>query len=88
MADDIRFKHPFTSIVSGPLGSGKSSFTLRPVQHVDFLCTEPNFSGVIIWCYSEMSAVPHRIWPLYIRTSVFTRAYHRILVMTTVDRVS
>ena len=57
MADDIRFKHPFTCIVSGPSGSGKSSFTLRFVQHLDSLCTEP-FSGGIIWCYSEKSAVP------------------------------
>ena len=57
MAADIRF-HPFTCIVSGPSGSGKSSFTLRLVQHLDSLCTEPNFSGGIIWCYSEKSAVP------------------------------
>jgi len=58
MADDIRFKHPFTCIVSCPSGSGKSSFTLRLVQHLDSLCTEPNFSVGIIWCYSEKSAVP------------------------------
>jgi len=58
MADDIRFKHPFICIVSGPSGSGKSSFTLRLVQHLDYLCTEPNFSGGIIVCYSEKSAVP------------------------------
>jgi len=58
MADDIRFKHPFTCIVSGPSGSSKSSFTLRLQQHLDSLCTEPNFNGGIIWCYSEKSAVP------------------------------
>jgi len=58
MADDIRFKHPFTCIVSGSSGSGKSSVTLRLLQHLDSLCTEPNFSGRIIWCYSEKSAVP------------------------------
>jgi len=60
MADDIRFKHPFTCIVSGPSGSGKSSFTLRLLQHFDSLCREPNYSGGIIWCYSEKSAVPRR----------------------------
>ena len=54
MAADIRFKHPFTCIVSGPSGSGKSSVTLRLLQHLDSLCTEPNFSGGIIWCYSEV----------------------------------
>jgi ABC-type iron transport system FetAB ATPase subunit len=58
MADDIRFKHPFTCIVSGPSGSGKSSFTLRFVQHLYSLCMEPDYSGGIIWCYSENSAVP------------------------------
>jgi hypothetical protein len=58
MAEDIRFKHPFTCIVSGPSRSGKSSFTLCFVQHLDSLCTEPDISGGIIWCYSEKSAVP------------------------------
>jgi len=60
MADDIRSKNPFTCIVSGPSGSGKSTFTLRLVQHLDSLCTEPDFSGGIIWCYSEKSAVPEK----------------------------
>jgi len=58
MADDIRFKHPFTCIVSGPSRSAKSSFNLCLVQHLDSLCTEPNFSGGIIWCYSGKSVVP------------------------------
>ena len=60
MADDIKFKHPFICIVSGPSESGKSSFTLRLLQHLDSLCTEPDFSGGIIWCYSEKAAVPER----------------------------
>ena len=60
MAADLKFKHPFTCIVSGPTGSGKSSFTLRLLQHLDSLCTEPNFRGGIIWCYSEKSAVPEQ----------------------------
>ena len=58
MADDLKFKHHFTCIVSSPSGSGKSSFTLRFVQYLDSLCTEPDFSGGIIWFYSEKSAVP------------------------------
>jgi len=60
MADDIKFKHPFSCIVSGPSGSGKSSFTLRLVQRLDSLCTEHKFSGGIIWCYSEKSALPRQ----------------------------
>jgi len=85
---DIRFKHPFLCIVSGPSGSGKSSFTLRLVQHLDSLCTEPNFSGGIIRCYSEKSAVPREKLASLIRTSVFTRAFPRISVTSTVNLVS
>jgi len=62
MTVDLKFKHPFTCIVSGPTGLGKSSFTLRLLQHLDSLCTEPNFSGGIVWCYSEKSAVPPELW--------------------------
>jgi len=60
MAFDIRFKHPFTCIVSGPSRSGKLSFTLGLAQHLDSLCPEPNFSGGIIWCYSKKSSVPRQ----------------------------
>ena len=88
MAYDLKFKHPFSCILSGPLGSGKLSFTLRLVQHLDSLCTEPNFTGGIIWCYSEMSNFPRKKVHLYIRTSVFMRGFPRILAMTTVDRIS
>jgi len=88
MANDIRFNHAFTCIVSGPSGSGKSSFTLRLVQHLDSMCTEPNFSGGIIWCYSEKSAVPRQKLASLHKNVSFKRACLRILAMTTVDRVS
>jgi len=45
MASDIRFKHPFTCIIGGPTGSGKSSFCIRFLQNLDTLCTEPDFPG-------------------------------------------
>jgi hypothetical protein len=57
-ADDVKFKHPFTCIISGPTGSGKSCFCVRFLQNLARLCTEPNFDGDIVWCYSEKSAVP------------------------------
>jgi len=60
MASDIRFKHPFTSIIGGPTESGKSTFCIRFLQNFDTLCTEPDFPGGIIWCYSEESAVPQQ----------------------------
>ena len=58
MSDDLKFKHMFTCIISGPLRSGKSSFCVRFVQNIDALCTEGDFDGGIIWCYSERIAVP------------------------------
>jgi len=60
MSDDLKFRHPFSCIVNGPSGSGKSSFVIRFVQNLDYLCTEPTFAGGIVWCYDEKSAVPSR----------------------------
>jgi len=58
MIDDLKFKHPFTCILIGPSGSGKSSFCIRFLQNLDALCTERDFDGGVIWCYSEKTAVP------------------------------
>jgi hypothetical protein len=57
MSDDLKFKHPFTCTVSGPTGSGKSSFCIKSLQNLTS-CTEPNFDGGIIWCYIEGLAAP------------------------------
>ena len=56
----ITFKHPFTCIVSGPTGSGKSTFCIRLLKNLNTLCTEKKFAGGIVWCYSERNAVPSR----------------------------
>jgi len=56
MSDDLKFKHNFTCIISGPSGSGKSSFCVRFLQNA--LCTERDLHGWVIWCYSENTAVP------------------------------
>src|SRR5215510_9703588 len=53
----ITFKHTFTCIVSGPTGSGKSTFCIRLLKTLNTLCTEKNFAGGIVWCYSERTAV-------------------------------
>ena len=58
MTDDLKFKAPFTCIISGPSGSGKSSFCIRFLQNLKTLCTKSHFSGGITWCYSERAAVP------------------------------
>jgi len=56
MGDELRFNHPFSCLVSGPSGSGKSSFCIRFLQNLKALCTEPNF----VWCHRESSANPSR----------------------------
>ena len=58
MSQDLRFKHPFTCIISGPSGSGKSSFCIQLLQNLEALCTEPNFDGGILRCYGEKNAAP------------------------------
>jgi ABC-type dipeptide/oligopeptide/nickel transport system ATPase subunit len=58
MGDDLKFKHPFTCILSGPTGSGKTSFCIKILQNLDSLSTEINFNGGISWCYTERTAVP------------------------------
>jgi pantothenate kinase-related protein Tda10 len=62
MVDDVKYKHPFISIVAGPTGSGKTSFTLRFLHNLATLCTELNFAGAILWCYSEKSAFLRESW--------------------------
>jgi hypothetical protein len=57
-SQDLQFKQPFTCIISSLTGSGKSSLCIRLLQHLDTLCTEHNYHGDIVWCYSEKSAVP------------------------------
>jgi len=60
MDDDLKFKHPFTSIISGPTGSGKWTLCIRLLQNLKLLCTEQEFNGGIVWCFGERSAVPDR----------------------------
>jgi hypothetical protein len=59
MDDDLKFKHPFTGITSGPTRSGKS-FAIRFLQNLDSLYTEPDFSGGILWCFNENTAFPSK----------------------------
>jgi len=47
---DLKFKHPFTFIRSGPSGLGKTSFSIRFLQKLEAFCTEREFGGSITWC--------------------------------------
>jgi len=48
---DLRWKHPFTAIVAGPSGSGKSHFVMKFIASIDEMC-DAEFEN-IFWHYSE-----------------------------------
>jgi len=58
--DDLKFKHPFSCILSAPSKSGKTSFCIRLLQNFAALCSERELGGGIVWCYSAKTAVPKR----------------------------
>ena len=43
--------HPFTSVISGPTGSGKSVFVRRFVHNIQHMMTP--IPHRILWCYGE-----------------------------------
>ena len=65
ISDDLKYRHPFSCIVSGPKGSGKTSFVKRFLQNLSHLCTEPIFDGGIVRCYGKKSAAPSHL-PAYV----------------------
>ena len=48
---DARWKHPFTCIVAGPMGCGKSTFVTRMLRHAAAMIDPP--PKRITWCYGE-----------------------------------
>lgn len=48
---DVRIKHPFTGIIAGPTGCGKTSLLLKILRNLPSV-VNVNFSN-IIWCYGE-----------------------------------
>ena len=48
---DARWKHPFTCIVAGPTGCGKSTFLMRMLRHAAAMIDPP--PERITWCYGE-----------------------------------
>ena len=48
---DVRWKHPFTCIVAGTTGCGKSTFVTRMLHHAATMIDPP--PERITWCYGE-----------------------------------
>jgi len=62
----LAFKHPFTSIVSGPTGCGKTSFVLNVIDNVDTMI-EPTLDKIILSSVGKFSTNTH--------TSIFVKSY-------------
>ena len=48
---DPRWKHPFTYIVAGPTGCGKTAFVVRLLRYASSLIDPP--PDKITWCYGQ-----------------------------------
>lgn len=64
--DDLKFKHPFTCIVSGPTGSGKTVFVRRLLKNYKLLTTIKSDPLRVLYCYGQYqcgvtSNIPHVI---------------------------
>ena len=47
--ESLAMQHPFTAMISGPTGSGKTQFTLKLMQHAsEMISPAPQ---EIVWCY-------------------------------------
>jgi len=56
MGDDLKFKHPFSCLLSGSIGCGKTSFCIRFLQNLKTLPWPISVSGSPV----EISAIPYR----------------------------
>jgi hypothetical protein len=50
----IQFRHPFTMIISGSTGSGKSEWLLRLLRNFSFLIRQGQIN-LILYCYGELN---------------------------------
>ena len=48
---ESKWQHPFSAIVAGPSGSGKSYFVVKFLENIDYMC-DVKFAN-IYWHYSE-----------------------------------
>lgn len=52
----MEITHPFSFLIAGNSGSGKSTFTIQFIKHLQDLCSTK--FDQIIWCLSETNAAP------------------------------
>lgn len=54
-----QFEHPFTCILAGSSGSGKTSFTVQLLKNIDWIVDVK--IKKVIWCHTETGTVPKNI---------------------------
>lgn len=58
---DATLKCPFTMLVAGPSGSGKSVFTTNCLRQAEEIMTNP--PKRVVWCYGATGALPQGLLP-------------------------
>ena len=61
--NDLKFKHPFTSIVAGITSSGKTILTRRILENWKTLINSNLKSFKVLWCYGQMQELYSRKIP-------------------------
>lgn len=56
---DPRWQHPFTCVVAGPTGSGKSFFVEQFLLHLSRMMTP--VAEEVVWCYGEWQPLYNRL---------------------------
>ena len=61
--NDLKFKHPFTMIVSGQTSSGKTVLVRRILNHWEKLIDINKSDFNVLWCYGQMQNLYHETVP-------------------------
>ena len=54
-APDLRLRHPFSCVVNGPSGVGKTEWIRKLIYYRDAMIVNP--PDKIIWCYKEYQPI-------------------------------
>ena len=84
MSDDLRFKHTFNCIITGPSGSGKSSFCIKLLQNSNRCLPRP--SSVVAFCGATVRRTQSPLSTSEEEYS-FTKVCQKILQTREVNRV-
>src|SRR5689334_21040596 len=57
ISSHLKFKHPFTAMVCGPSGSGKSELTRRIISEFENTTDIKKKSIKVLWCYSLVESI-------------------------------